>query len=88
MKKLHDVQSLFRNQHPKHFVPNSLTLNRLPVVVFNLSQLTSATVFGCSCGTAALVTKNAESVQKPLNQELCSIRFAAAVDFVTVLASQ
>lgn len=88
MKRRHDVQSSFKNQQPQRFVPASLTLNCLPVVVFNVSRLTSATVFGCSCGTAALDAKNAESVQKQLNQELYSIRFAAAQDFVTALASQ
>lgn len=82
------MQSSFKNQQPKHCVPASLTLNCLPVAVFNVSRLTSATVFSCSCGTAAVVAKNAESVQKPLNQELYSIRCAAAKDFVTDLASQ
>ncbi len=84
------MQSSFKNQQTKQFVPASLTIKCLPVVVFNVSRLTSATAFGCSCGTAAVVAKNAESVQKknPLNQELYSISFAAAQDFVTDFASQ
>lgn len=45
-------------------------------------------MLGCSCGSAALVGKNAESVQKTLNQGLYSIRFAAAEHFVTDLATQ
>lgn len=81
-------KSSFKSQKPKHFVPASLTLNFLPVVVFNVSRLTSANVFGCLRGTAVVVTKNAESVQKPLNQELYSRRLAAAEDFETDLASQ
>lgn len=63
MMKLHKVRRSLRNQHFKHFVPDSLTSNRSPVV-FNLSRSTSATVFGCSCGTAAVVTETAESVKK------------------------
>lgn len=91
IKERRDVykkKSSFKSQKPKHFVPASLTLNCLPVVVFNVSRLTSANVFGCLRGTAVVVTKNAESVQKPLNQELYSRRLAAAEDFETDLASQ
>lgn len=57
-----------RIEHVSVFVPDSLTLKRLLVVVVNLSRLASANMFGGPCKSAALVGKNAESVQKSLNQ--------------------